>query len=63
MMTCADNLALGYFKKQGFTKEINIWPEIYKGYLKDYEGSTLMLFIIDKDINYRTINNKIKEIK
>jgi histone acetyltransferase len=42
MMTCADNLALGYFKKQGFDKNITVDPVIYKGFLKDYEGSTLM---------------------
>lgn len=52
MMTCADNLAIGYFKKQGFHKDILADPVIYKGYLKDYEGSTLMEFIIEKDIDY-----------
>lgn len=29
MMTCADNLALGYFKKQGFDKQITVDPVIY----------------------------------
>lgn len=55
MMTCADNLAIGYFKKQGFHKEILVDPVIYKGYLKDYEGSTLMEFIIEPNIDYRTL--------
>lgn len=31
LMTYADNLAIGYFKKQGFQKTINIPPEIWKG--------------------------------
>lgn len=31
LMTYADNLAIGYFKKQGFQKSINIPPEIWKG--------------------------------
>lgn len=61
MMTCADNLAIGYFKKQGFHKEILADPVLYKGYLKDYEGSTLMEFIIEPDIDYRTINGLIVE--
>jgi len=40
LLTYADNYAIGYFKKQGFTKEItfNRW----KGRIKDYEGGTLM---------------------
>jgi histone acetyltransferase len=59
MMTCADNLAIGYFKKQGFHKEIHADPVLYKGYLKDYEGSTLMEFIIESDIDYRLINELI----
>ena len=29
MMTCADNLALGYFKKQGFDKQITVDHVIY----------------------------------
>ena len=27
-------------------------PVLYKGYLKDYEGSTLMECILEKDIDY-----------
>lgn len=37
-------------------------PEVlYKGYLKDYEGSTLMECIIVENIDYHNIMNKIKE--
>ncbi len=59
MMTCADNLALGYFKKQGFDKNLTVDPVIYKGFLKDYEGSTLMQFLIDSKIDYRNIQKQI----
>ncbi len=60
LMTCADNLAIGYFKKQGFHQNI-LMPEIlYKGYLKDYEGSTLMECILVEDIDYPSIMSKIK---
>jgi histone acetyltransferase len=41
-LTYADNYAIGYFKKQGFTKEINLDKPIWMGYIKDYEGGTLM---------------------
>lgn len=38
----ADNYAIGYFKKQGFTKTISLPKELWMGYIKDYEGGTLM---------------------
>lgn len=41
-LTYADNYAIGYFKKQGFTKEISLDRRIWVGYIKDYEGGTLM---------------------
>lgn len=41
-LTYADNYAIGYFKKQGFTKEISFDRERWVGYIKDYEGGTIM---------------------
>ncbi|SSD58515.1 related to Histone acetyltransferase GCN5 [Saccharomycodes ludwigii] len=41
-LTYADNYAIGYFKKQGFTKEITLDRRVWMGYIKDYEGGTLM---------------------
>ncbi|ODV80104.1 uncharacterized protein CANTADRAFT_25823 [Suhomyces tanzawaensis NRRL Y-17324] len=41
-LTYADNYAIGYFKKQGFTKEISLDKSVWMGYIKDYEGGTLM---------------------
>lgn len=41
-LTYADNYATGYFQKQGFTKEITLDRSIWMGYIKDYEGGTLM---------------------
>lgn len=41
-LTYADNYAIGYFQKQGFTKEITLDKRIWMGYIKDYEGGTLM---------------------
>ena len=33
LMTYADNLALGYFRKQGFSKECKMPSERWKGYI------------------------------
>lgn len=41
-LTYADNYAIGYFKKQGFTKDITLPKHVWMGYIKDYEGGTLM---------------------
>ncbi|KAL1920273.1 uncharacterized protein VTP21DRAFT_1419 [Calcarisporiella thermophila] len=41
-LTYADNYATGYFEKQGFTKEITLDRSMWVGYIKDYEGGTLM---------------------
>ncbi|KAL1902680.1 histone acetyltransferase [Sporothrix stenoceras] len=41
-LTYADNYAIGYFKKQGFTKEVTLDKSIWMGYIKDYEGGTIM---------------------
>ena len=42
MLTYADNHAVGYFRKQGFKKQVTMRRERWQGYLKDYEGATLM---------------------
>ncbi|KAL1899644.1 histone acetyltransferase [Ceratocystis pirilliformis] len=41
-LTYADNYATGYFQKQGFTKEITLDKSVWMGYIKDYEGGTMM---------------------
>lgn len=48
-LTYADNYAIGYFKKQGFTTDITLEKEKWMGYIKDYEGGTIMqCTVIDK---------------
>ncbi|GAW25762.1 putative histone acetyltransferase GCN5 [Rosellinia necatrix] len=39
-MAYADDMALGFFKKQGFTPDITFAPSVWKGYIKDYLGDT-----------------------
>ncbi|KAF1840942.1 histone acetyltransferase GCN5 [Cucurbitaria berberidis CBS 394.84] len=41
-LTYADNFATGYFQKQGFSKEITLPKSNWMGYIKDYEGGTIM---------------------
>ena len=63
LMTCADNLAIGYFQKQGFHLEIQMPSHLYQGYLKDYEGSTLMECLLDNNVDYSRIGEQIKQFK
>ena len=51
-MTYADNYATGYFQKQGFTREITLDRSIWMGYIKDYEGGTLMQCSLVSRIRY-----------
>ena len=51
-LTYADNYAIGYFKKQGFTKEITLEKSIWMGYIKDYEGGTIMQCTMLPKIRY-----------
>jgi len=54
---------LGYFKKQGFTNEIKFAEEKWKGYIKDYEGGTLMECKIFECVNYSKISKHIAKQK
>lgn len=51
-LTYADNYAIGYFKKQGFTKDITLPKKVWMGYIKDYEGGTLMQCTMLPKIRY-----------
>ncbi|KAH9812318.1 Bromodomain-containing protein [Melampsora americana] len=70
-LTYADNYAIGYFKKQGFSKHVGIERSVWAGYIKDYEGGTIMHCAILPRIVYlelptilakqkQAIQNKIK---
>lgn len=51
-LTYADNSATEYFKKQGFSKVLSMIPNRWKGFVKDYDGATLMECRILKSIDY-----------
>ncbi|KAI8334441.1 putative histone acetyltransferase [Chlamydoabsidia padenii] len=51
-LTYADNYATGYFKKQGFTTEITLDRRKWVGYIKDYEGGTIMQCTVVPKVKY-----------
>lgn len=52
LLTYADNYAIGYFRKQGFHKQVTMKRDRWHGYIKDYDGATLMEFCIDPRVDY-----------
>eukprot|EP00924_Labyrinthula_sp_SR-Ha-C_P013886 maker-scaffold_5-snap-gene-16.10-mRNA-1 protein AED:0.02 eAED:0.03 QI:0/0/0/1/0/0/2/0/449 len=62
-LTYADNYAIGYFKKQGFTKEITISQNRYLGYIKDYDGANLMECAISPFVDYLNLKRMLKNQK
>jgi histone acetyltransferase len=51
-LTYADNYAVGYFRKQGFSKDITLDRSVWAGYIKDYEGSTMVQCTMVKKVDY-----------
>ncbi|XP_029109943.1 histone acetyltransferase KAT2A-like isoform X1 [Scleropages formosus] len=62
-LTYADEYAIGYFKKQGFSKDIKVPKSRYVGYIKDYEGATLMECELNPRIPYTELSHIIKKQK
>ena len=62
-LTYADNYAIGYFKKQGFTKEISLEKSIWMGYIKDYEGGTIMQCSMLPKIRYLEVGRMLLKQK
>lgn len=58
-LTYADNYAIGYFKKQGFAKVVSMPKPNWFGYIKDYDGGTLMECTIHYQIDYLRITSMV----
>lgn len=58
-LTYADNYAIGYFKKQGFSKQISMPRDRWIGFIKDYDGGTLMECCINQKVNYLALGELI----
>ncbi|KAM5513554.1 histone acetyltransferase [Fusarium oxysporum f. sp. phaseoli] len=63
LLTYADNSAIPYFKKQGFTKEITLDDPIWKGCIKDYGGGTLMQCSMFLRIRYLEVGRMLLKQK
>eukprot|EP00611_Tribonema_gayanum_P021704 TRINITY_DN4226_c0_g1_i1.p1 TRINITY_DN4226_c0_g1~~TRINITY_DN4226_c0_g1_i1.p1 ORF type:complete len:415 (-),score=103.80 TRINITY_DN4226_c0_g1_i1:252-1496(-) len=59
-LTYADNFAIGYFKKQGFTKSISMPRERWHGYIKHYDGGTLMECYVHPSIPYTRVPHMLQ---
>ena len=62
-LTYADEYAIGYFKKQGFSKDIKLAKPAYLGYIKEYEGATLMGCELNPRIQYTEFTQIIRKQK
>ena len=62
-LTFADEHAVGYFKKQGFSKDLKLTKSIYSGYIKEYEGATLMGCELNPKIVYVEFTNVVRKQK
>eukprot|EP01022_Parablepharisma_sp_SALTPOND_P000764 TRINITY_DN105014_c0_g1_i1.p6 TRINITY_DN105014_c0_g1~~TRINITY_DN105014_c0_g1_i1.p6 ORF type:complete len:551 (-),score=82.26 TRINITY_DN105014_c0_g1_i1:14827-16479(-) len=63
MLTYADNNAIGYFKKQGFSTIPRMPKHLWVGYIKDYDSGTLMDCYLNPDIDYNNISDDLKKQK
>jgi GNAT superfamily N-acetyltransferase len=59
-LTYADNYAIGYFKKQGFTKNPTMDRDLWVGFIKDYDGGTLMECKIHPQMNYLAVKDTVR---
>lgn len=59
-LTFADNFAIPFFQKQGFTIRITQEREQWCGWIKDYEGGTLMECRVAKDIDFLHVKETIR---
>lgn len=62
-LTYADNYAVGYFEKQGFSKDITLDKSVWAGYIKDYEGGTIMQCTMVPKVDYITKKEQFKAQK
>ncbi|KAG8469806.1 hypothetical protein KFE25_006261 [Diacronema lutheri] len=60
-LTYADNYAIGYFKKQGFNRQVTMKRERWAGFIKDYDGGTLMECPLSEYVDYTDLPKMIEE--
>ena len=61
LLTYADEFAIGYFEKQGFSRTIDVPRDLYAGYIKEYEGATLMASRLDARLRYTQLSEMLRK--
>ena len=56
LTTYADNFAIGFFKKQGFSGTVQMHKEQYRNHIKHYDGSTLMECALYNNVDYTQVD-------
>ncbi|EGC39711.1 histone acetyl transferase [Dictyostelium purpureum] len=59
-LTFADNFAIEYFQKQGFTHEITLAKEKWKGFIQEYDGGSLMECVVHPNVTYLDIPSMVR---
>ncbi|KAJ1395798.1 tetrahymena Gcn5, partial [Ochromonadaceae sp. CCMP2298] len=54
-LTYADNYAIKFFQRQGFAKTISMPKERWFGYIKDYDGGTLMECYVHPNMDFLNV--------
>lgn len=57
------DLLAGYFKKQGFSMDITVQKPMYTGFIKEYEGATLMHCELNPSIRYTEFTTVVRRQK
>jgi histone acetyltransferase len=64
MLTYADDFAIGYFQRQGFTIDINFDRKYWDiGFLKHYDSATLMHCKIDPNVKWLEITQELRVLR
>lgn len=60
-LTYADNHAIGYFQKQGFSGEISLGRDVYGREIKNYEDSLLMECLLLPRVDYFSVKDLVQQ--
>ncbi|EYB83118.1 hypothetical protein Y032_0342g3030 [Ancylostoma ceylanicum] len=63
LLTFADEFAIGYFSKQGFSANVEMPKKLYHGYIKEYEGATLMGCQLHPQMRYTEFSSYMKFVR
>ncbi|PIO70266.1 Bromodomain protein [Teladorsagia circumcincta] len=63
LLTFADEFAIGYFSKQGFSEKVEMPKKLYQGYIKEYEGATLMGCQLHPQMKYTEFSSYMKSVR